>query len=97
MQDLKSEMIIPRSPSPTPLDELPDDQLTREQLLERLNNARETAARVKAEGQRIKRERSRTVVGGEEDDDEDGSDGIEVVAPPPKRAKVIESIDLTGD
>lgn len=95
MRDLKAEMIVPRSPSPVPLDEIPDSDLTREQLLERLNDARAKAARVKTEGMRIKRER--TVGANGEYDDDDDEDGIEVVDPPPKRAKVIESIDLTED
>lgn len=96
LQDLKSEMIIPRSPSPAPIEERPDSELTREELLQRLEEARTANARIKAEGQRrIKRERDSGVGTPDDDDEEDGD--IEVVNPPPKRPKVIQSIDLTGD
>ena len=87
--DLKSEMIIPRSPSPVPFEDRPDEDLTHEELLRRMRELREND-RIKLEGQRrVKRERTSTVMG---DDDE-----IEVVDPAPKRPRVIETIDLSDD
>jgi hypothetical protein len=87
--DLKSEMVIPRSPSPGPLEHRPIEQLTPEQMRELLRRQRANVGPSKWE---VKRER-RDV----DDDEEDESDGLEVVHPPPKRQRVIETVDLTSD
>ncbi|KAF2430701.1 hypothetical protein EJ08DRAFT_649487 [Tothia fuscella] len=93
LRDLQAECIIPRSPTPLPLEERPIESLTAKEIRERLRRqeaalAEARAVRVKSE---FKREHAATglVTPGEDDDD------IEVVEPRPKRSRVIETIDLT--
>ena len=102
-EDLQIEGIIPRSPSPVPLEDRDPDQLNLEemrQLLHRIREREASAARVKREGDnQLKRERSTTIIDGNDDDDDDE---IEVTAGPPKRRRTfddsaVEIVDLTGD
>lgn len=87
-------MIVPRSPTPElPLSQRADEDLTTEQMLERLREFRAAAA-VKTEDQkRVKHERSEDASGGTDNDD----DTPEIVDPPPKRRRNVETVDLTSD
>lgn len=93
-------MIVPRSPSPVPLEDRPRDSLTREELLELLAR-REAERAVKVEGvKRAKRERPEVATSeatGEDDVNGGDDDELEVIEPPPKRQRVIETVDLTSD
>lgn len=83
-------MIIPRSPTPLALEERPQESLSREELLELLTRSQTENSRIKAEGsRRVKRERYI--------DDASDSDEPEVIEPPIKRQRVIETVDLTSD
>ena len=62
--------------------------------MELLRRREAADAQVKSEQLRIKRERVEAGTEGEEDDDEDAP---EIVEPPPKRQRVIQTIDLTSD
>lgn len=88
-------MIIPRSPSPDlPLSQRADEDLTPEQMLARLRELR-AATTVKIEDKmRIKREMMSQRNAGELSQ---GSNGAEMIDPPPKQQRVVETIDLTGD
>lgn len=91
--DLKAEMVIPRKPSPVPLEERPRDSLTREELLELLARREAEGALKVEEMKRVKRERvEQASNAGLNDDDE-----LEMVDPPPKRQRVVETVDLTSD
>lgn len=96
--DLKAEMIIPRSPSPAPvvpvlpLEDRPIDSLTLDEARERLRRLEQVeAVQVKQEHTRIKREHEQPTLS---EDDSDG--GVEIVQPKRRRVKT-ETIDLTGD
>ncbi|KAF2430696.1 hypothetical protein EJ08DRAFT_697174 [Tothia fuscella] len=96
LADLKAEGIIPRSPSPIPLEDRPIDELNPEEMRELLKRQsellqkrRESDIQLKTE---IKRERddSSTIQGDD--------NGIEVVEErSKKKAKIVETIDLTDD
>lgn len=81
-------MIVPRSPSPAAHDEF--DDLSPEQMREMLRRQRQSSGTIKSE---VKRERRDDEVETESDD---GSDGFEIVNPP-KRQRLVEEVDLTGD
>ncbi|KXT08934.1 hypothetical protein AC579_9359 [Pseudocercospora musae] len=104
-RDLQIEGIIPRSPSPTPLEDRDPDDLTPEEareLIRRMRDREKHQAFIKKEIKREKRDRSDTV----NLDDESDDDGVlvtgEGAAPARKRARAstdsgVECIDLTGD
>ncbi|KAF1991051.1 hypothetical protein K402DRAFT_346946 [Aulographum hederae CBS 113979] len=96
--------LIPRSPSPVPLEDRPEESLGREELAELYRREKEKNARIKRERinyKRVKRERTTnrdsTTVSG----DSDSGGDVEVVSGPSrKRARrdgPIETIDLTDD
>lgn len=85
---------MPRSPTPVALEERPRESLTREELLELLERREAAGSQARSElRQRVKRERAEA---GSADAENDDSDGLEVVDPP-KRPRVVETVDLTGD
>ncbi|KAE9991080.1 hypothetical protein EG327_000552 [Venturia inaequalis] len=98
--DLRAEMIIPRSPSPAfyvPVLQLEDrsiDSLTLEEARERLRRQEQADfAPVKKEKARVKREHGHPTPSEDDNDD----DAVEIV-PPPKRQRVkVETVDLTSD
>ncbi|KAI8934333.1 hypothetical protein NX059_009069 [Plenodomus lindquistii] len=102
---LKSLLIIPRSPSPVPLEERDVETLTAEesrQLIRRLRQRDRSAVRVKKEGvkREASRERSSTVVGAEHVHVDD--DDVSFVSEQRKRRlpvsvneEGVETIDLT--
>ncbi|TLD18923.1 ATP-dependent RNA helicase [Venturia nashicola] len=92
LRDLKAEMIVPRSPSPVPLDRRPIEELSREEMIELLKTKEEHAVRIQQENIRIKRERASPPSSIHEDNED-----LSVVEPTPKRRRVTETIDLTGD
>ncbi|KAG9551953.1 hypothetical protein KCU71_g14153, partial [Aureobasidium melanogenum] len=92
-KDLQISCLIPRSPSPIPLEDRPEGDLTREELLELLRRQKEEQIRIKQE---LKRERV---------EDDEGDDDLVVLSshPPAKQLKIstdadtgIDTIDLTG-
>lgn len=87
IDDLKSEMIIPRSPSPIPLEDRPEEDLSLEEARELIRRQRADMARIKPE---LKRERATNISSV-------GSDDLTIVERPAKRPRAIESIDLTSD
>lgn len=92
--DLQAEMIIPRSPTPVLLEDRTRESLSREELMALLAHVEADNRKIKAEGiARIKRERTSQ----RQSDSDSDSDHIEVVQPLPKRQRVIETVDLTGD
>lgn len=102
--DLQIEGIIPRTPSPAPLDELDLDTMTREQAIEALRQQRESQQA--SSSVRVKRERAPTmVIYDDGSDDEEGDEGgvsITSVGPVKKRQRTsadsgIDLIDLTDD
>jgi hypothetical protein len=95
--------IVPRNPSPVPLEDRPIGELTVGELRELLRRQREQSVHIKQEGEvrikqegevRIKRERIQDSTFEEEDDG--NGDGVEIIEPPPKKQKT-PAIDLTGD
>lgn len=97
--DLKAEMIIPRSPSPVPvvpvlpLEHRPIDSLTLEEARERLRLQEQVRFDpVTEEHTRVKRERRQPTLS---EDESEG--GIEIVQPPKRRRVKTETIDLTND
>ncbi|EGP88721.1 unnamed protein product [Zymoseptoria tritici ST99CH_3D1] len=91
-KDLQIENVIPRSPSPQPLEERDRATLSAEELRELLRRVEERAAdetRVKKE---LKRERSTTITLEDEDDDED-DEGVEIIAEAPARKRTRTSGD----
>ncbi|QDS76258.1 hypothetical protein FKW77_001479 [Venturia effusa] len=92
--DLKAELIIPRSESPVPLENRPLEDLSLEEMRELLKRQRqqiEEAARVKREGRNnVKRERNR------DHDSVIDMDNEDVTMLPVKRRRV-EAVDLTRD
>ncbi|EMC99084.1 hypothetical protein BAUCODRAFT_390870 [Baudoinia panamericana UAMH 10762] len=100
-RDLQIEGIIPRSPSPVPLEDRDPDSLSAEEareLVRRLRAQREDLVRVKREG--AKRQRSATVT--ENHDDDDGDDVTISETRSRKRSRPsadsgVELVDLTGD
>ncbi|KAF2418229.1 hypothetical protein EJ08DRAFT_683937 [Tothia fuscella] len=90
--DLQAKMIIPRSPTPVPLEERAVDELTPEEMRELLVRQRKREARDQLARVRIKSEFKR------ERKDTTSDDDVEVLQQPPrKRIKAAETIDLTGD
>ncbi|KAI5256730.1 hypothetical protein E4T42_01510 [Aureobasidium subglaciale] len=96
-RDLQNLCLIPRRPSPVPLEDRPEESLSREELLELL---RRQEAR-QEEQITIKRELKRERVDNDESDDE-----LVVVSSRPPASKVktsvnvdtgVETIDLTDD
>ncbi|EME84101.1 uncharacterized protein MYCFIDRAFT_214617 [Pseudocercospora fijiensis CIRAD86] len=102
-RDLQIEGIIPRSPSPTPLEDRDPDDLTPEEareLVRRMREREKLQAAIKKEIKREKRNRSDTL----NVDDESDHEGVLVTGEGParKRARAstdsgIECIDLTGE
>lgn len=106
--DLQIEGIVPRSPSPEPLDDLDLENMTREQAIEALRQQRTQggpSSRVKSE---LKRERGATQVidlSDDDDDDDDDEGGVSITSAGPvkKRQRTsahdsgIDTIDLTDD
>ncbi|KAF7194544.1 hypothetical protein HII31_04050 [Pseudocercospora fuligena] len=102
-RDLQIEGIIPRSPSPTPLEDRDPDDLNPDEareLIRRMRDREKEQASIKKEIKREKRDRSDTV----NVDDESDDDGVLVTGEGParKRARAstdsgVECIDLTGD
>jgi hypothetical protein len=101
---LKSLLIIPRSPSPVPLEERDVDTLSPQEMRELLRSQREreAAARIVKSERGVKRERGRdrsSTVGGAEDDDDDGE--VSFVSAKRRRLPVtlnedgVETVDLT--
>ncbi|KAE9985901.1 hypothetical protein EG328_006741 [Venturia inaequalis] len=92
LNDLKAELIIPRSPSPVPLEDRPLESLTLEEMLELLIRQREQAASLRQENTRIKRERVSSPVTAHEDDED-----LSIVKPTPKRRRIAATVDLIDD
>ncbi|RDI85237.1 hypothetical protein Vi05172_g4774 [Venturia inaequalis] len=92
LNDLKAELIIPRSPSPVPLEDRPLESLTPEEMLELLKRQREQAASLRQENARIKRERASSPATAHEDDED-----LSIVEPTPKRRRIAATIDLIDD
>ncbi|KAE9969443.1 hypothetical protein BLS_005354 [Venturia inaequalis] len=92
LNDLKAELIIPRSPSPVPLEDRPLESLTPEEMLELLIRQREQAASLRQENTRIKRERVSSPVTAHEDDED-----LSIVKPTPKRRRIAATVDLIDD
>ena len=98
LEDLQIEDIIPRSPSPVPLEERDPDDLSPEEARELIRRLRtqggETAVKIKKE------KRGRPV---EDDTDDDDDDDVEVTEQrAAKRTRLstdsgVELIDLTDD
>ncbi|KAL1302742.1 hypothetical protein AAFC00_003094 [Neodothiora populina] len=84
-KSLQALLIIPRSPSPTALEDKDPDDLTLEEARELLRRQRARSPKNKLE---LKREHTTDA-----DSDEDELS----IVPAPKRSKVIETIDLTDD
>ncbi|KAI4838070.1 hypothetical protein E4T44_08224 [Aureobasidium sp. EXF-8845] len=96
-EDLQISCLISRSPSPIPLEDRPEDSLTREELLELLRRQkadREEMIKIKQE---LKRERI---------EDDEGDDDLIIISsrPPTRKLKItadgstgIEAVDLTDD
>ncbi|KAH0006758.1 hypothetical protein KCU78_g12140, partial [Aureobasidium melanogenum] len=96
-RDLQTLYLIPRSPSPIPLEDRPEESLNREELLELLRRQKarqEEQIKIKQE---LKRERV---------EDDDSVDELVVVSsrPPAKQLKIfkdantgVDTIDLTDD
>ncbi|KAE9969442.1 hypothetical protein BLS_005353 [Venturia inaequalis] len=92
MNDLKAELIVPRSESPVPLENRLVDDLSREEMRELLKRQKqqiEEAARIKREGRNnVKRERDGHAVVDVDDDE---------LSTLPAKRRCIETVDLTGD
>ncbi|EME45426.1 hypothetical protein DOTSEDRAFT_71220 [Dothistroma septosporum NZE10] len=101
-KDLQIESVIPRSPSPTSLEERDPDDLSPEEMRELLRRMREREAytvRVKREGEKCER-RARSTTGIDRGDDDD--DDFEITTGPAKRRHTsndsgVEVVDLTED
>ncbi|KAI5269935.1 hypothetical protein E4T47_06590 [Aureobasidium subglaciale] len=96
-RDLQTLCLIPRSPSPVPLENRPEESLSREELLELLRRQKA----LQEEQITIKRELKRERVDDDESDDE-----LVVVSSRPPASKLktsvnldtgVETIDLTDD
>ncbi|TID13714.1 ATP-dependent RNA helicase [Venturia nashicola] len=90
LNDLKAEMIIPRSPSPIPLAERTPTTL--EEALEVIRIQREQASNIQQENIRMKRERASSPPSIHEDNED-----LSIIEPTPKRRRVTDTIDLTDD
>lgn len=88
---LQGLRVIPRSPSPVPLEERDVATLNLDELRElaRRQQERLAAREVKHE---VKRERNT-----EDDDDANGEDGITIGEVRPVKRRVLDTIDLTDD
>lgn len=83
-------MIIPRSPTPAALEDRDINDLTPEEMRERLRRLELANTRIKPEPKReVKRERATSISSTD-------SDELTIIEPPAKRLKNIETIDLTG-
>ncbi|KAG9591013.1 hypothetical protein KCU97_g7209, partial [Aureobasidium melanogenum] len=94
-KDLQILCLIPRSPSPIPLEDRPEGDLNREELLELLRRQKSRQEEQVAIKQELKRERI-------EEDEDDDELTIIFSRPPPRKLKItadadtgIETIDLT--
>ncbi|KAH0364052.1 hypothetical protein KCU65_g6977, partial [Aureobasidium melanogenum] len=94
-KDLQTLYLVPRSPSPVPLEDRPEETLNREELLELLRRQKTRQEQKIAIKQELKRERI-------EDDESDNDQIVISSRPPAKQLKVftdadtgIDTIDLT--
>ncbi|KEQ73432.1 hypothetical protein M436DRAFT_46915 [Aureobasidium namibiae CBS 147.97] len=102
-KDLQISCLIPRSPSPIPLEDRPEESLTRDELLElcRRQKARqEEMVVIKLEHEKQRTEEKRTRV----EDESDEEPTLTYHHPPTKKLKIsadahagIETVDLTDD
>ncbi|KAF2665306.1 hypothetical protein BT63DRAFT_428277 [Microthyrium microscopicum] len=96
-EDLRKEGIVPRTPSPEPLEDRPRDELSAAELRELLQREQERNTQLKKErdAARVKRERSTTI------QFEDGEELSFISTKPAKRQRVsiedAQVIDLTED
>ncbi|KAG9525870.1 hypothetical protein KCU93_g5714, partial [Aureobasidium melanogenum] len=96
-RDLQALCLIPRSPSPIPLEDRPEESLNREELLELLRRQKARQEEQIQIKQELKRERV-------EDDDSDDELVVISSRPPTRKLKIsadantgVETIDLTDD
>ncbi|KAH0194118.1 hypothetical protein KCU99_g5987, partial [Aureobasidium melanogenum] len=96
-RDLQTLYLIPRSPSPIPLEDRPEESLNREELLELLRRQKARQEEQIQIKQELKRERV-------EDDDSDDELVVVSSRPPAKKLKIftdantgVDTIDLTDD
>ena len=103
-KDLQAECIIPRSPSPVPLEERDADSLSLEEAREYFRRDRERKAndiKIKQEVKMEKRSYSQVI---DDDDEDSGNDELEVAAIPASRKRPrtfrdsgVEFVDLSDD
>ena len=100
--DLQIEGIIPRSPSPVPLEERNPDDLSAEEARDLVRMMRARAAETKIEIKREKRGHATIVEDDDDGDDDDGDATIESETRGRKRRRDlpdlnVEVVDLSGD
>jgi len=87
---LQGLYIIPRSPSPVPLEERDVDTLSMEELRELARRTKQEMLAMKQIKTEVKRERA-------DDDDAGDEDDIEIHASRPVKRRMMGAIDLTND
>lgn len=86
---LQSLLVVPRSPSPIPLEERDPETLTAEERLQLIRLMKEQKATAISMKQEVKRERQ------DDDDDDDDDEEITVVQSTNKRARTVASASNT--
>ncbi|KAK3082362.1 hypothetical protein LTS18_004274 [Coniosporium uncinatum] len=101
MQALKASFIVPRSPTPVPLEDRPVEELTMDELRELLRRERAKAAATVRIKREVKREREEDVSDEEEYEDDLEDSPVCIVEERPRKAArtgcSIAVIDLTDD
>ena len=99
-EDLQIEGIIPRSPSPVPLEERDPDTLTPQEAREviiRMRAREQNTVKIKQEFKREKRRHSAVSAETGDNDEEEGDISITGEFDRRKRARPENTIDLTAD